>query len=375
MTPFEKMQTHYKQRDLAAREWKEKGGKVVGYLCDSVPDEMISAAGYFPLRLTGDPWGSTEKADEYSPLPTEGFVRSIRNMLMTGSYDFLDYLVVPHGRTSIHQSYLFLLGMEKANPDLKLPGLYFLDNLHTTFYSAELYNRDRWLGFKDKLEEWSGKKITDESLSKAIDIGNENKMLLKKVAELRAAESPRISGVEALQIIGSSMFMLKEEHSKLLKDYLEVAEQFPAKDGARIFVEGSPLDNLQLYELIESVNATVVAEGHCWGNRITDLPVDTSIKPPMEAIVGRYHHRSPCSRIFPMSRRIEYCLKNAQEAKAQGVIFNVFEIDNSEAWETPDKIKELEKNGIPSLYLRDQPYLISEPDKLKAGIEEFIKAL
>jgi hypothetical protein len=35
------MQKHYQQRDLAAREWKTKGGKVAGYFCDKVPEEVI----------------------------------------------------------------------------------------------------------------------------------------------------------------------------------------------------------------------------------------------------------------------------------------------------------------------------------------------
>ena len=38
---FDVMKQHYKQRDLAAREWKKNGGRVVGYFCDSVPEELI----------------------------------------------------------------------------------------------------------------------------------------------------------------------------------------------------------------------------------------------------------------------------------------------------------------------------------------------
>ena len=60
MDPLETMQTHYRRRDLAAREWKEKGGKVVGYLTHNVPEELILAADLFPLRITGDPSISTK---------------------------------------------------------------------------------------------------------------------------------------------------------------------------------------------------------------------------------------------------------------------------------------------------------------------------
>ena len=376
-TAFEEMQKHYQQRDLAAREWQAKGGKVAGYFCDSVPEEMILAADFFPIRISGDPHGGTDVARKHVLtrfVNREDFVHSMFDMLLTGRYDFLDFLIIPHARDSIHRLYQVMLVLKKSNPALNLPALFFLDSVHTTFFSAGLYNRDRMLELKNQLEEWSAKEITNEVLSRAIAITNENKALLRKVAALRAAEPPRISGVEALQIIGSSMFMLKEEHNKLLKQFLEGADKFPARDGARLFVDGSPLDNLQLYEIIESCKATVVAEDNCWGNRYSDVPVDISLD-PLEAIIDRYHNKSPCPRMYPISRLVDYCLQSAVEAKAGGAICYVFKHDAAEAWTTPDKMKALEEKGIHTLPLKDQPYLISEPGPLKASIEKFVEAL
>ena len=376
-TAFKEMQKHYQQRDLAARGWREKGGKVAGYFCDAVPEEIILAAGFFPIRLSGDPYGSTDVARQ-NVIPRftarEDFVHSMLNMLLTGKYDFLDYLVVPHTRDSIHRLYQLLAMLKESNPSVNLPVLFFLDSVHTTFFSGGLYNRDRMLELKERLEDWSGKAITNESLSKAIAITNENKALLKEVAALRAAEPPRISGVEALQIIGSSMFMLKEEHNKLLREFLNGTDNLPARDGARLFVSGSPLDSLQLFEIIESCKAMVVSDDNCWGNRYSDVPIDTSLD-PFEAIADRYHNRSPCSRMYPMSRRLEYCLRSAIEAKAQGVVFNVFRHDAAEVWEIPGKTKALEEKGIPSICFRNQPHLISEPAPLKTSIEELIETI
>ncbi|HEY42193.1 MAG TPA: 2-hydroxyacyl-CoA dehydratase [Dehalococcoidia bacterium] len=376
-TAFEEMQKHYQQRDLAAREWKGKGGKVVGYFCDAVPEEIILAAGFFPIRLSGDPNGDTEVARQ-NVIPRftarEGFVHSMLNMLLTGQYDFLDYLVIPHTRDSIHRLYQLMAMLKESNPALTLPELFFLDSVHTTFFSGGLYNRDRMLELKERLEEWSGKEIASEALSRAIAVTNENKALLKRVAALRAADPPRISGVEALQIIGSSMFMLKEEHNRLLREYLDGADKFPVRNGTRLFVSGSPLDSLQLFEIIESCEATVVADDNCWGNRYSDVPIDTSLA-PFEAIADRYHNRSPCSRMYPMSRRVEYCLQSVLEARAQGVIFNVFRNDAAEVWEIPDKTKALEDKGIPSICFRNQPYLISEPEPLKASVEKLIETI
>lgn len=378
MSAFDELQKHYLKRDLAARQWKANGGKVVGYLCNNVPEEFILAAELFPFRLSGDPWGGTEKIGNYSEqgnvFSREGFVASILHMILKGKYDFLDYLVIPHARDSVHRLYATLSSSQLENSDLKLPEIFYLDNLHTYFYSAGLYNRDRWLELKKQLERWSGKEITKESLSKAISDTNENKSLLKKMADFRAEEAPCISGVDAMQIIGSSMFMLKHDHNKLLKEYLAGIDDFPRKKGARIFVEGSPLDNLQLYEIIESCGATVVAEDNCWGNRSFDAPIDSTAD-PVEAVIDRYNNKAPCPRMFPMSSRIDYCLRSALAAKVQGVIFNVNRFDEMQAWEVPDEIKALQESGIPSLYLKDRPYLIDDREVLKTKIAEFVKGI
>jgi hypothetical protein len=140
MSAFDELQKHYDQRDLAARQWKEKGGKVAGYLCDNVPEEFILAAGLFPLRLSGEPRGATEKAGFYSEqgnvFSREGFVASILHMILRGKYDFLDYLIIPHARDSVHRLYTTLISLLETKPGLELPELYYLDNLHTNFYSA-----------------------------------------------------------------------------------------------------------------------------------------------------------------------------------------------------------------------------------------------
>ncbi len=376
MTPFEEMQKYYRQRDLAAREWKKKGGRVVGYFCTKVPEEMISAAGFFPLRISGDPWGGTEAADKYTEPFYEGYVRSMLNMLLTGRYDFLDFLIIPHSRDTIVSLYGILLEIRELNPDLKLPEFYLFETLHTKFYLTELYNRERTRDLKTKLEEWSGKAISDASLRRAIAIGNENKMLLKKVAALRAAEPPDISGTEALQIIGASMFMSKEEHNKLLARFVQGAGGLPDKDGVRLFVTGSPLDNLQFYEVVESCQATIVAEDNCWGNRYSENLISTSLD-PMEAIEDSYQHGAPCTWTYPMSARMDYCLQKATEAKAQGVVFYISEFDYAQTWDFPGQRKALEKRGIPTICFKDQKYLLSESDskQLRASLQEFVKSI
>ncbi len=339
-----------------------------------MPEELILAAGFFPLRISGDPAGTTEEIDKYVEQFYEGFMRTSLNMLLTGKYDFLDYVIMPRARDSVASQYSHLMLIKELYPQVKFPELYHYAFIQTRSYTSEFYNLDRLRDLKKKLEEWAGKKITNQALKKAITITNENRRLLKEVAALRMADLPRVSGVEALQIIGSSMFMLKAEHNKLLHEFLKGADKLPARNGSRLFVEGSPLDNLAFYEAVESGKATIVAEGHCWGNRYADNPVDTA-RDPLEAISHRYHYKSPCPYIYQVGLRAEYCRDKTLEARAQGVVFNIFQWDPAHTWDYPEQKAALDKAGIPSICFREQPYRLSQPAAIKSALEKFIKTL
>ncbi len=376
MDPLEEIKRRYRQRDSAAREWKAKGGKVVGYISDDVPVEMILAAGFFPFRMSGDPTGGTEEADKYSETFLDPSVRSILNRLLTGKYAFLDFMIIPHHSDAVLKLYHQLWWIHRVNPAITFPPVCLFDVLHTPYLTSALFVRERLADLKKQLEAWSDRKISNDALSHAIAVCNENRALLSKVAALRTAGKPRLSGVEALQIIGTSAFIRKEEHNKLLARFLDGAPQLPEREGARIVVEGSDLDHLQFYELVESCGAVIVAEDSTWGNRYFDDPVDESTD-PMEALADRYHARPSRLRTQSSDQRVNSCVRQAVEAKAEGVIFYLFEWDPVPAWDQPDQKKALEEKNIPSLCFSDQKYALSDPDRsrLKEAIQQFVETV
>jgi len=250
------------------------------------------------------------------------------------------------------------------------------DTPHTKFWRSSRYLHERVKEFKVRLDDWSGREITERSISEAIKTCNENRRILKQIEALRIADPPRVSGVEALQLIGSSMFMLKEEHSNLLGQFIDGAGHLPPKEGMRLFVEASPLDNVQLYEILEASGGVVVAEDNCWGNRNFDTLVDESLD-PLEGLVTRYQKRSPCPRMYPLKARVDYCVRSAKEARAQGVVFSILEWDYAQTWEYPDEENAFKAEGIPAITFKKQKYLIPEADKeeIKARMERFVETV
>ena len=65
MKGFKTFSQANQNRYSEAKKWKASGGKVVGYISGGVPEEIIMAAGLFPLRLAGDIHRETSLADEY----------------------------------------------------------------------------------------------------------------------------------------------------------------------------------------------------------------------------------------------------------------------------------------------------------------------
>ena len=61
---LERARELYANRGLRAKELREKGNKVVGYICCFPPVELITAAGLVPYRITGSQEPITE-ADAY----------------------------------------------------------------------------------------------------------------------------------------------------------------------------------------------------------------------------------------------------------------------------------------------------------------------
>ena len=380
-----KLEAIYAERDGAARAWKAAGGRVVGYFCDVFPEELVIAAGLLPVRLSGDPsLDPTDTLRKYVGIfagPFSGGIRSPGSLetalakVLTGGFDFLDYLVIPHSRKAIGAFYRHLTLAQREYPELRLPELHYLDKAYTPFYASARFDRERLFELRSKLEAWTGKPISAAAVRAAIETVNESKALLARVAEARAARPSRLTGVEALALIGSSLVMPKAEHNRLLREALAELEGRTPAAQPRVFVAGSPLDQSDLYRVVESCGATVVGEDHCWGNRCAEDPLPELEGDPFEALAERFHRKPACSIEFPLAATVGKCTGRAVAADVDAAIFWVAQTDGIRMWEVPDERRALEARGIPSLYLQEQPYRVADPGPVREQVSAFLATL
>lgn len=382
MEALSQLRRYALDRLSSAIRHKASGGRVVGYLCDNVPEELITAAGFFPLRISGDPFADMtiveEKIDTlYPPEMTvrPDFVKAILARLLRGDYSLLDYLIVPHNRYAIQAIYRHLKDAKASDPRLPTPPAYYLDRAWSSQVPSTTFSDDSIADFKETLEIWSGAPIRDDALNSAIGASNDNRMLLSRLARLRAARPSRLSGSDALCITSSSTSLGKSEHNTLLKRFLdEEAPHLPPREGPRIFLGGSPHDHTRVYDAIEAEGVTIVAEDHCWSARSCSLQVGLG-KPPLQALAERFDRHPACSIGGSLEHTIARCVDLARKASVDGAIFYVGDNDWAQNWESVDEIRQLEADGIPCLHLTGQRYDGGDLDALRRTIRPFLRSL
>ncbi len=73
---------------------------------------------------------------------------------------------------------------------------------HVQSRHAVPFTRAEFEVFKAKLEEWTGKEISDDELKRGIEVVNRDRRLMKQVYELRKKDEVPLTGLEAMHMVG-----------------------------------------------------------------------------------------------------------------------------------------------------------------------------
>lgn len=372
---FAELLNIYTNREQALLAWKEKGGKVVGEFGADVPDEILIAADILPIRCYATPDLPLAYATVYLEQAFEPCARATFEKMIDGTYDGLfDHLAISHTSDTELRIWLYLREMRRSERQMRIPPVEFVDWLlvRRRMYQEENCNVVR--RFKETVEKWTGRLIDDEELREAGRICNEDHAALREIQALRRVEHPRISGTEALVIIGSSFFMERAEHARLVREVAEAAPSWPELDGPHVFVTGTAQESTDLYELIESTGAIVTGEDHDWGDRSYDRDMNLEID-PVRAIVDRYMLRQISCRRSPVADRVAALDAAAVQAKADAVVFFMHLHDEAGSWDYPKQRKSLTSKGISELALFRQAWPVGKNEDLRGKIQGFISGL
>jgi len=346
---FSQFKEWYDNRHDYGRKWKERtGGKVLGYFCTYVPEEILYAAGVLPTRILG----SHEPQDLTEPHIFGMFCPFCRDCLaqgLKGRYDYLDGIMIAQSCLHIRQAYT---SWEKHIPT---EFSYYLAMPHKVQSKrAYPYLEKEYEIFKAKVEEWTGVTITPEKLRDAIAVYNENRRLMREVYELRKAENPPLTGLEAMLMVVSGQFVDKRDHNGALRELLGQLEgrNMERETGSRLMIIGSENDDCAFIDMVENVGGTFVNDDHCTGTRYFWNSVEETDRGPLAALAARYVDRPPCpTKDWEERTRFPHILRLAKEWGAQGAILIQQKFCDPHELDIPALKKYLEENDIPILFL------------------------
>jgi benzoyl-CoA reductase/2-hydroxyglutaryl-CoA dehydratase subunit BcrC/BadD/HgdB len=346
----ERMTWHYENPFAQAMDKARQGVPIAGVTSNTVPWELLRAAGYFPVMLNPPP-GPVPLAGQFMEDGVfSARIRGIFDGIVSIAWPFLKMVVIPRTSEQEHKLFLYLHEVARQGFATGLPGLYLYNLLHARSEEAEVYGLERTHEFRKYLEHSIGRSIAAADLVGAAEESNRASRAIRRLLDLRRGPEPLLSGTEALALVGASYFMDRAEYAQLANEAVAEISLRQRLRGVRIVIKGSPLPHTGLHSAIESHEAVIVAEDDWWGSRIItkEIPEHSDI---VRAIFERYYIEAPSPRVFPREIADEWFL--ATSANVDGVVFYLPPEDDVLGWDYPGLRKMLDKREIPSLLVRE----------------------
>jgi benzoyl-CoA reductase subunit C len=339
------------------------GHRAMGYLCSYVPEEIIHAAGFTPLRVRGNS-APLRYADAHLQSFTCALCRSTLDQALSSELAFLAGTVFAHTCDALQaQADLWRMNTGAA---------YFVDTVmqpaNLGSPAARPYLVAELGRFRERLAAFAGRPITDGEVRASIELYDETRRLVHVLQPVR----DRLSASQFFAILDAAQAMPRELFNPLLGELLAELESAPAqRNGPRVFLVGAVLDEPRLPDLLDDLGARVVGDDLCSGSRHFHEQVGTEGE-PIAALADYYLRRPPCpSKLHPAHDPGHYLLDQVRQAQADGVVFVVEKFCEPHAFDYALILPTLDSAGLPHLLLEMEqtPSLEALRTRLQAFVE------
>lgn len=358
---------------------QEEGKKVFGTFCVYVPDELIFAANAIATGLCGGSQFWVPGGEKVLPTNTCPLIKASVGARLDRTCPFFRIADMYIGETTCDgkKKAWEILGEDVPVHVMDLPQMKREKDIKA--WAEEIKE------LKKVIEEFTGNKVTEESLSESIKLINNKRKALSRLYECRKADKVPISGRDALVISQIAFYddparftqmtnKLCDELEQRIKDGISVV-----KEGTkRILLTGTPLavPNWKLHNIIETSGAVVVCEEMCTGTRYFENLVDetkTTVDEQIDALSNRYMGIN-CACFTPNTGRIDDIIRLAKEYKVDGVIdvnLKFCSLYDVEGYTVERALKEA---GIPVMGI-ETDYTDNDAEQLRTRIGAFIEMI
>lgn len=358
---------------------QEEGKKVFGTFCVYVPDELIFAANAIATGLCGGSQFWVPGGEKVLPTNTCPLIKASVGARLDRTCPFFRIADMYIGETTCDgkKKAWEILGEDVPVHVMDLPQMKREKDIKA--WAEEIKE------LKKVIEEFTGNKVTAESLSESIKLINNKRKALSRLYECRKADKVPISGRDALVISQIAFYDDPARFTQMTNKLCDELEQ-RIKDGVsvvkegtkRILLTGTPLavPNWKLHNIIETSGAVVVCEEMCTGTRYFENLVDetkTTVDEQIDALANRYMGIN-CACFTPNTGRINDIIRLAKEYKVDGVIdvnLKFCSLYDVEGYTVERALKEA---GIPVMGI-ETDYTDNDAEQLRTRIGAFIEMI
>jgi benzoyl-CoA reductase/2-hydroxyglutaryl-CoA dehydratase subunit BcrC/BadD/HgdB len=339
----------YDDRPAAIRRRRATGAPVVGCVGADVPVELVTAAGALPVRLSGDPTRDRAAADRYLGTGLDPAARSILAGLLSGEPE-VDLLLISNDSAASLRLFYTVRELRRLGVEPSLPRTHLVDILHLPHRTTARYNRVRLAETKELLERWSGRRIGENELAKAVQQHDQARRRMLALRRLRTADRPALRGEDALTAIGAGAVLTAEEHAGLLDRLMLADAGLPRHDGPRLYLTGSAHDGPEVYRAIEDAGYLIVADDHDWGDALAGPLVG---EPTLDSLAERYQYRDPTATRSSVRVRADQAAATVERSRPDLLVCYVRDGDEAPAWDFPAQRRAA---GVPAVIFEHRRY-------------------
>lgn len=323
-----------------------EGKKAVGIFPYYAPEEIVYAAGIVPFGVWGGQ-GPIEQAKNYFPTFYYSLALRCLEMALDGTLDGLSASMI----TTLDDTLRPFSQNYKVSAGRKIPMIFLNHGQHRKEEFGKRYNARIFNKAKEELEKICDVKVTDENLKKAFKVYNENRAEKRKFIKLAATHPQTIKASDRCYVLKSSYFMLKDEHTALLKQLNEKLEALPEEkwDGVKVVTSGVITDNPGLLEVFDNYKVCVVADDVAHESRALKVDIDLSIEDPMLALADQFARMDEDPILYDpdIYKRPKYVLDLVKENKADGCLLFMMNFNDTEEMEYPSLKQAFEAAKVP----------------------------
>ena len=198
---FEDFNEARKQGFLAAKEYKERGGKLAGCLCSYTPLEVIDAAGMAAIGLCGMNDETIPDAETVLPKNLCPLIKGTYGFALTEKCPYTYFSDIIIGETTCDGK----KKMYELLADLKDVHVLHLPQSQARSYAGDVWYEEVKL-LKQELERRFGVEVTEERLRDAARLRNRYRRAMLRLYRLQQSVPPAMHGVELMSTLLASTF-------------------------------------------------------------------------------------------------------------------------------------------------------------------------